>query len=105
MKVISTQDALDKAISIIRHSATPQEGKICLTESLNFLKFKHKRSYGFKIYCLTGMELDKIRNEYEENYGSIKDLEDILATSRRYQIIKALELLEIKEKYGDGKKK
>ena len=42
------------------------------------------------------MELDKIRDEYEEILKIIKDLEDILANeSRRFQIIKE-ELLEIK---------
>ena len=53
---------------------------------------------------LTGMELDKIRDEYEVILKIIKDLEDILANeSRRFQIIKE-ELLEIKEKYGDERR-
>lgn len=53
---------------------------------------------------LTGMELDKIRAEYEEIMALIKDLEDILSNeSRRYQIIKD-ELIEIKEKYGDERR-
>ena len=50
------------------------------------------------------MELDKIRDEYEEIMKIIADLEDILSNEgRRFEIIKN-ELLEIKEKYGDERK-
>ncbi len=53
---------------------------------------------------LTGMELDKIRDEYDAIMKEIANLEDILANEpRRFQIIKD-ELIEIKEKYGDERR-
>jgi DNA gyrase subunit A len=47
MKVIGSQDSLDKAISIIRHSANPQAAKEGLIEALNFQKFRLRQ---FLIY-------------------------------------------------------
>lgn len=104
MKVISTQDALDKAISIIRHSATPQDAKEGLMQEFELSEIQAQAILDLRLARLTGMELDKIRAEYEEIMALIKDLEDILSNeSRRYQIIKD-ELLEIKEKYGDDRR-
>ena len=53
---------------------------------------------------LTGLEQDKLRNEYDELLKTITDLKDILdKKDRRMSIIKT-ELLEIKEKYGDERR-
>ena len=53
---------------------------------------------------LTGLEQDKLRNEYDELLKTITDLKDILdKKDRRMDIIKT-ELLEIKEKYGDERR-
>ena len=104
MKVISTQDALDKAISIIRHSATPQEAKEGLIQEFELSEIQAQAILDLRLARLTGMELDKIRAEYEEIMALIRDLEDILSNEpRRYQIIKD-ELLEVKEKYGDERR-
>lgn len=104
MKVIGTQDALDKAISIIRHSATPGEAKEGLINEFELSDIQAQAILDLRLARLTGMELDKIRAEYEEIMALIKDLEDILANEpRRYQIIKD-EMLEIKEKYGDERR-
>lgn len=104
MKVIATQDTLDKAISIIRNSTTPQHAKEGLIEAFELSDIQAQAILDLRLARLTGMELDKIRAEYEEIMALIKDLEDILANeSRRYEIIKN-EMLEIKEKYGDERR-
>ncbi|MBS1570826.1 MAG: DNA gyrase subunit A [Bacteroidetes bacterium] len=104
MKVIGTQDSLDRAIAIIRHSANPQEAKEGLIAEFELSEIQAQAILDLRLARLTGMELDKIRAEYEEIMALIKDLEDILTNEpRRYQIIKD-ELVEIKEKYGDERR-
>ena len=104
MKVIATQDTLDKAIAIIRHSENPQVAREGLMVEFELSEIQAQAILDLRLARLTGMELDKIRDEYEVILKIIKDLEDILANeSRRFQIIKE-ELLEIKEKYGDERR-
>ncbi|AKK74315.1 DNA gyrase subunit A [Chryseobacterium gallinarum] len=104
MKVIGTQDALDKAISIIRHSANPQAAKEGLIEAFELSEIQAQAILDLRLARLTGMELDKIRDEYDAIMKEIANLEDILANEpRRFQIIKD-ELIEIKEKYGDERR-
>ena len=104
MKVIATQDTLDKAIAIIRHSANPQAAKEGLIAEFELSEIQAQAILDLRLARLTGMELDKIRDEYEEIMKTIADLEDILSNEgRRFEIIKN-ELLEIKEKYGDERK-
>ena len=104
MKVIGTQDALDKAILIIRHSANPQEAKTGLIEEFELSDIQAQAILDLRLARLTGMELDKIREEYEEIMNLIKRLEDILATpALQYEIIKN-ELIEIRDKYGDERR-
>lgn len=104
MKVIGSQDSLDRAIAIIRHSSTPQEAKEGLIAEFELSDIQAQAILDLRLARLTGMELDKIRAEYDEIMRLINDLEDILSNEpRRYQIIKD-ELLEIKEKYGDERR-
>jgi DNA gyrase subunit A len=104
MKVIGTQDSLDRAIAIIRHSENPAAAKEGLIAEFELSEIQAQAILDLRLARLTGMELDKIRAEYEEIMALIKDLEDILSNEpRRYQIIKD-ELIEIKEKYGDERR-
>lgn len=104
MKVIATEDSLDLAISIIKNSKTPQMAKEGLMAEFELSEIQAQAILDLRLARLTGMELDKIREEYKAIMDLIHDLEDILTNEpRRYQIIKD-ELLEIKEKYGDERR-
>jgi len=104
MKVIGTQDSLDKAIAIIRHSANPQAAKEGIIQEFDLSELQAQAILDLRLARLTGMELDKIRDEYDAIMKEINNLEDILANEpRRFQIIKD-ELVEIKEKYGDERR-
>ena len=104
MKVIATQDTLDRAIYIIRHSANPAEAKDGLMKEFELSDIQAQAILDLRLARLTGMELDKIRDEYEAIMKEINDLMDILANEgRRFEIIKQ-ELTEIKEKYGDERR-
>ena len=104
MKVIGTQDSLDLAIKIIRESANPAEAKQGLIQAFELSEIQAQAILDLRLARLTGMELDKIREEYEEIMKTIDYLNEILNNEElRYKIIKD-ELIEIKEKYGDGRR-
>lgn len=104
MKVIATEDTLDKAIQIIRHSANPPEAKAELIKEFDLSEIQAQAILDLRLARLTGMELDKIKAEYEAIMREIERLMNILENADvRYGIIKE-ELLEIKEKYGDERR-
>ena len=104
MKVIGTQDSLDKAIKIIRNSSNPADAKQGLITEFELSDIQAQAILDMRLARLTGMELDKIRAEYDEIMKMINDLQHILDNEpRRFEIIKE-ELLEVKEKYGDERR-
>ncbi|MDG4946884.1 DNA gyrase subunit A [Weeksellaceae bacterium KMM 9713] len=104
MKVIATEDSLDRAIHIIRNSSNPAEAKQGLMDEFELTEVQSQAILDMRLAKLTGMELDKIREEYEEIMKEIQYLESVLAdVTLRFEIIKE-ELAEIKEKYGDERR-
>ncbi len=104
MKVIGTKDDLDRAIRIIRESKTPDEAREGLIESFELSEIQAKAILELRLRTLTGLEIDKIRSEYEELMKTINHLKAILASEQmRMDIIKE-ELLEVKKKFGDERK-
>lgn len=104
MKVIGTKDDLDRAIKIIRESSTPDLAKDGLIEAFELSEIQAKAILELRLRTLTGLEIDKIKSEYEELMKLIDYLNTILNSEElRYQIIKD-ELLEIKKKFGDERK-
>lgn len=104
MKVIGTQDDLDRAIKIIRESATPDDARVGLMEAFELSEIQAKAILELRLRTLTGLEIDKIRSEYEELMKTIDYLKEILESyDLRMKIIRE-ELEEIKEKYGDERR-
>jgi DNA gyrase subunit A len=94
-------DHLDEVIQLIRASRTPEEARTGLMTSFSLTEIQAKAILDLRLQRLTGLERDKIREEYEELLKYITHLKEILADeSLRMNIIKD-ELHEIKEKYGD----
>src|SRR5690606_1954507 len=80
------------------------EAKEGLMKEFDLSEVQAQAILDLRLARLTGMELDKIRAEYEEIMNYINDLEDILAkVERRFEIIKN-EMLEMKDKYGDDRR-
>ena len=97
-------DNLDEAITIIRESKTPAEAVERLMSRFELSQIQADAIVQMRLRQLTGMEQDKLRAEYEDVLRLVEDLKDILArVERRMAIIKD-ELLEVKEKYGDGRR-
>lgn len=101
MKVIGTKDDLDRAIRIIRESATPDDARNGLIEAFELSEVQARAILELRLRTLTGLEIDKIRSEYDELLRTINHLKEILNNEpMRYDIIKQ-ELNEIKNKFGD----
>jgi DNA gyrase subunit A len=94
---------LDEVIKLIRASKTPEEARNGLMERFNLSEIQARAVLDIRLIKLTGMEVDKVKKEYEELMKLIEHLKEILASKElRMEIIKT-ELLEIKEKYGDNR--
>ena len=94
-------DHLDEVISLIRASKTPDEARAGLIEKFDLSDIQAKAILEMRLQRLTGLERDKIKEEYEELLKMIEHYLAILADENlRMEIIKD-ELKEIKEKYGD----
>ena len=98
-------DHLDEVISLIRASATPEKAKEALiTAGWGLDDIQAKAILELRLQRLTGMERDKIREEYDELIKLINFLKDLLSDEgKRFGIIKK-ELFEVKERFGDARK-
>ena len=97
-------DNLDAVIKLIRESATPDIAKDGLVTNFGMSEIQAKAVLELRLQRLTGMEIDKIREEHAAILKEIERLKEILANeSLRFDIIKT-ELLEVKEKFGDVRK-
>ncbi|HEX7411736.1 MAG TPA: DNA gyrase subunit A [Bacteroidales bacterium] len=94
-------DHLDEVISLIRASKTPDEAREGLMEKFALSDIQAKAILDMRLQRLTGLERDKIKEEYEALLKMIEYYQSILADENlRMEIIKD-ELKEIKVKYGD----
>jgi len=102
--LIRASDNIDEVIAIIRGSSHVEEARNNLMERFKLTEAQAKAIVEMRLRQLTGLEQDKLREEYDELLKTIEDLKDILAKKeRRMQIIKN-ELEEVKEKYGDPRR-
>ncbi|RFM28330.1 DNA gyrase subunit A [Deminuibacter soli] len=98
-------DHLDEVIRLIRESATPDEAKDNLINAgWGIDDIQAKAILELRLQRLTGMERDKIKEEFDQLMIKIAGLEELLGSeSLRYELIKT-ELLEVKERFGDERK-
>ena len=102
--LIIASDNIDEVIALIRSSNNAEEARQKLIDRFELSELQARAIVEMRLRQLTGLEQDKLRAEYDEIIETIKDLKDILARKeRRMQVIKD-ELLEVKEKYGDGRR-
>lgn len=95
---------LDAVIALIRGSETVDEARDGLISRFKLSEVQANAILDMRLQKLTGLEQDKIEEEYSQLMILIRDLEDILAKKvRKMEIIKA-ELLEIKDRYGDERR-
>ena len=97
-------DHLDEVIALIRNSKDPEVAKTGLMERFQLSEIQSKAILEMRLQRLTGLEREKIQNEYKEVKALINSLNEILGSEPiRMGIIKS-ELLEMKERYGDARR-
>ncbi|APG59624.1 DNA gyrase subunit A [Christiangramia salexigens] len=102
--LIIASDNIDEVIALIRSSSNAEEARNKLIERFELSEVQAKAIVEMRLRQLTGLEQDKLREEYDEILRTIEDLEDILAREeRRMEVIKE-ELIEVREKYGDERR-
>lgn len=96
-------DIIDEVIALIRASRTVQDAQQGLMEKWGFTDKQAAAIVEMRLRQLTGLEREKLQNEYDELMKLIQYLKDVLADEHlRMEIIKK-ELQEVKDKYGDAR--
>ncbi|MBZ1512519.1 DNA gyrase subunit A [Leuconostoc mesenteroides] len=97
-------DHIDEIITIIRSSKTSEEAKTRLINGYALSDKQAQAILDMRLVRLTGLERDKIEEEYQKLVALIADLKDILAHEERVDEIIYNELLEIQTKFGDKRR-
>ncbi|MGE4585725.1 MAG: DNA gyrase subunit A [Mangrovibacterium sp.] len=102
--LIIASDNIDEVIAIIRGSKTPDEARERLMERFSLTEVQARAIVEMRLRQLTGLEQDKLHQEYADIMKFIERCREILAdVNLRMQIIKE-ELQEVKTQYGDERK-
>ena len=102
--LIIASDNIDDMISIIKASKNADDARLNLVKKYDLSENQSKAIVEMRLRQLTGLEQDKLRNEYDSLVELIKDLKDILANKERRMSIIKEELLEVKNSHGDQRK-
>ncbi|MDI6496650.1 DNA gyrase subunit A [Leuconostoc lactis] len=97
-------DHIDAIITIIRSSATSEEAKTRLIDGYALTDKQAQAILDMRLVRLTGLERDKIEDEYQKLVELITDLKDILAHQERVDQLIYDELLDIQTKFGDERR-
>lgn len=97
-------DNIEEVIRIIRASKDANEAKEQLISNFAFSDIQARAILDMRLQRLTGLERDKIEEEYRELMLLIEELKSILADdNKKYRIIKE-EVIKLKEEFGDARK-
>jgi DNA gyrase subunit A len=97
-------DHIDAVVDMIRSSKTPAEAKERLIARLELTEIQAQAILDMRLQRLTGLERDKIQEEYKETIQAIARYREILASERLVLNIIKEELADLKERYGDERR-
>ena len=95
---------LDAIIKLIRSSRTPEDARNGLISNFDLTEIQAKAILDLRLQKLTGLEMDKIKEEHDEIMKKIERLKEILGDKDlRYSLL-VNDLEEVREKYGDERR-
>ncbi len=97
-------DNLDEIIKTIRASKNPQEANVALRKRFAFTDIQAKAILDMRLQKLTGLERDKVDQEYRDIVDKIAEYRSILSDRSKQNSIIKEELLELKDRYGDERR-
>ena len=95
---------LDAVIELIRGSRTPEDARNGLINNFNLSEIQAKAILDLRLQKLTGLEMDKIKDEHKEIMEKIKNLQEILSNEDLRLTLLVDDLKEVKEKYSDDRR-
>ena len=97
-------DHLDAVITTIRESRTADIARTALMDGFKLTEKQAQAILDLRLQRLTGLEREKIEEEYQEVLRMIEELKDILADRMKVLAIIKDELIEVRDKYGDERR-
>ncbi len=97
-------DNIDAVIQLIRSSANPEEARGRLMEQFELSEIQSQAILSMPLQRLTGLEREKIEEEYQELQRTIQRLKEILDSRDEQMLIIKRELADIKERFGDERR-
>ncbi len=102
--LIIASDNIDEVVQIIKSSKNPSEAQQRLMERFGFDEAQAKYVVDMRLAQLTGLQQEKLHNEYDELMKTIEYLQSILDDPELCKKVMKDELQEVKEKYGDERR-
>ncbi|GAB4040600.1 DNA gyrase subunit A [Spirosoma gilvum] len=97
-------DNIDAVINLIRSSRDPEIARTGLMEQFSLSDVQAKAILEMRLQRLTGLERDKLQQEYDELMAEIAELKAILASEERKREVIKGELIDIRARYGDERR-
>jgi DNA gyrase subunit A len=97
-------DNIDAVVKIIRGADDREDAKKKLMDKFKLSEVQCNAILDMRLYQLTGLERDKIEEEYLELIKRIEYLKSLLASEKKLMAVVRAELVEVKEKYGDSRR-
>ena len=102
--LLKALDVIDQIINIIRSSKSVDEAKSELMATFDFSEAQATAIVEMRLRQLTGLEREKLQNEFDELMKFIRYCQDVLADEKLQMGIIKDETMEMKEKYGDARR-
>ncbi|MDD6364839.1 MAG: DNA gyrase subunit A [Bacteroidales bacterium] len=102
--LLKALDIIDEIINVIRSSKVVDEAKAALISRFGFTEIQAQAIVEMRLRQLTGLEREKLQNEYDELMKFVRYCEDILGSYERQMEVIKEETLEMKEKFGDSRR-
>ncbi len=97
-------ESIDQIIALIKSSKGPDEARLSLISQFAFTEIQSQAILDMRLQRLTGLERDKVIEEYHQILNLIEELKKILGSERLvYQVVRA-ELVEVQERCGDKRR-
>ncbi len=97
-------DNIDEIVQLIKTSPSPEAAKNALMERFTLSEIQSKAILEMRLQRLTGLERDKIKEEYQNLLELISDLNGILKSEERLNEVVKTELLEVKEQFSSPRR-
>jgi len=95
---------LDKVVETIKKSKSPQQAKEALVKKFKLTEIQAQSILEMQLQRLTALERDKLNREYLELIKKIEELEGILSSEKKQEILIKEELKDLKEKFSDPRR-